>query len=167
MHNYPPASAFKLKMENWVTLNRKVFKKLDINLSDHVLEKLAKAEGTVIHVLLHHILMKTKEHKDCENRLQMSQNASDDVGNDVMTVNITKRVGSSYEIVPQRMILYSLYDNLEQKLEEKDQVIVTLMQKNQHLENLLNLKNLRIEDLQKRLGRISAMPSKESVTLDE
>ena len=154
-------------MENWITLNRKIFSKLDINLSDQVLEKLAKAEGTAIHVLLHRIMLKTKEHKECENRLQMSQNTGDDVGNDIMTVNITKKVGSSYEIVPQRMILYSVYDKLEQKLEEKDQAIVTLLQKNQHLENLLNLKNLRIDDLQKRLSRISAPPSKKSLSFDE
>lgn len=51
------------------------------------------------------------------------------------------------------MILYTLYEKLEQAFNEKDQVIKILQQKNEHLENLLKLKNERIADLEINLKR--------------
>lgn len=51
------------------------------------------------------------------------------------------------------MIFYNLYEKLEQVLEEKAQVIKILQQKNEHLENLLKLKNERIADLEMNLKR--------------
>ncbi|XP_052098471.1 sperm flagellar protein 1-like isoform X5 [Mytilus californianus] len=41
LHNYTPAAATKQKMENWYLLNRRVLRKLDLDLSDDVIRALA------------------------------------------------------------------------------------------------------------------------------
>jgi hypothetical protein len=160
MHNYPAANSYKSKMENWLTLDRKVFPKLGLHFPKQTFEKVVMADGISIHVILYALMMKTKEHKDCESRRKMSQETSDNLGSPVMTVNITKKIGASYEIVPQKMIVYEEYEKLERKVIEREQAFVTLRQKNQHLESLLSLKDLRICDLQKRLAQYTAPVAK-------
>lgn len=72
-----------------------------------------------------------------------------------MTINVQTHNGDQIELVSQKMIIYSLYENLERMLEEKHQVIQILSQKNDHLENLLKLKSERIEDLERQLARLN------------
>lgn len=72
-----------------------------------------------------------------------------------MTINVQIQEGDQIETVPQRMILYTLYENLERMLEEKNQMIQIVSQKNEHLENLLKLKSERIEDLEAQIARFN------------
>lgn len=72
---------------------------------------------------------------------------------EIVTINIEQRIGDRLEVTPKKMILYTLYEKLEQAFNEKDQVIKILQQKNEHLENLLKLKNERIADLEINIKR--------------
>lgn len=72
---------------------------------------------------------------------------------DIMMINIENRIGDQIEITSQKMILYTLYEKLGLMLNEKNQIITILSQKNEHLENLLKLKNQRIEDLEMQLKK--------------
>ncbi|GAA37561.1 Sperm flagellar protein 1 [Clonorchis sinensis] len=58
LHNYPACNSTAAKHENWQLLNWKVFKKLNFELSDDVIDSLVAAKpGTIEKVLL---LLKTK-----------------------------------------------------------------------------------------------------------
>lgn len=53
MHNYPPRNSHSLKLNNWMTLNRKVLKKLRLNLCSNTMEQLANcAPGVIERVLV-------------------------------------------------------------------------------------------------------------------
>lgn len=52
VHNYIPASSVASKRENWCTLNRKVFTKIDMKLSKEIINQLANAQQGVIEKLL-------------------------------------------------------------------------------------------------------------------
>ncbi|XP_019927379.1 sperm flagellar protein 1-like isoform X11 [Crassostrea angulata] len=52
LHNYSPAAATKQKMENWYLLNRRVLRKLDLDLSDEVIRALANCKPKVVEKVL-------------------------------------------------------------------------------------------------------------------
>lgn len=52
LHNYTPAAATKQKMENWYLLNRRVLRRLDLDLSDDVMRALANSKPKVIERVL-------------------------------------------------------------------------------------------------------------------
>ncbi|CAH2059107.1 unnamed protein product, partial [Iphiclides podalirius] len=53
MHNYPPRNSHSLKLNNWLTLNRKVLKRLKLNLCSSTMEQLAhNAPGVIERVLI-------------------------------------------------------------------------------------------------------------------
>lgn len=52
MHNYPPRNSHALKLNNWMTLNRKVLKKLKLTLCANTMEQLANNVAGVIERVL-------------------------------------------------------------------------------------------------------------------
>ncbi|XP_069139639.1 sperm flagellar protein 1-like isoform X8 [Argopecten irradians] len=52
LHNYNPASSTKQKLENWYLLNRRVLKRLGMDLSDDVIRALANRKPHVIERIL-------------------------------------------------------------------------------------------------------------------
>ena len=61
LNNYPEVHSIKQKHYNWNTLNNKVFKKLNINLNENTIQKLANAEKGVIEKVLKKVYNKVKE----------------------------------------------------------------------------------------------------------
>ncbi|XP_052229098.1 sperm flagellar protein 1-like isoform X3 [Dreissena polymorpha] len=51
-HNYTPAASTKQKLENWYLLNRRVLRRLELDLSDDVLRALANGKPKVIERVL-------------------------------------------------------------------------------------------------------------------
>ncbi|XP_076461722.1 sperm flagellar protein 1-like [Babylonia areolata] len=52
LHNYTPAHSTKQKMENWYLLNKRVLRRLDLDLSDDVIRALSNAQGRVVEKVL-------------------------------------------------------------------------------------------------------------------
>ncbi|KAL8558532.1 hypothetical protein ACOMHN_038856 [Nucella lapillus] len=52
LHNYTPAHSTKQKMENWYLLNRRVLRRLDLDLSDDVIRALANTKARVVEKVL-------------------------------------------------------------------------------------------------------------------
>ncbi|XP_045189377.1 sperm flagellar protein 1-like isoform X7 [Mercenaria mercenaria] len=52
VHNYTPAASTKQRLENWYLLNRRVLRRLELDLSDDVLRALANAKPKVIERVL-------------------------------------------------------------------------------------------------------------------
>ncbi|KAL3317947.1 Sperm flagellar protein 1 [Cichlidogyrus casuarinus] len=58
LHNFPVCNSHDLKKKNWFLLNWKVFKKLNFELSDDVIENLSNAKPGVVEKVL--LLLRTK-----------------------------------------------------------------------------------------------------------
>lgn len=157
MHNYPHKNSTALKMENWTTLNRKVLQKLGFGQTNDALYQLAKGMPGAIEQILLQIMCQ------CNSELQMAvselneESSVEDDDTDVLTVQVAKKVGDSIVEVPQKMIIYSLYEKALHTIDEKDRIIGQLGQKITHLENFLKLKTERIENL---CSQLSRKPSK-------
>ncbi|KOB72278.1 putative calponin-like and microtubule-associated protein [Operophtera brumata] len=127
MHNYPPRNSHSLKLNNWMTLNRKVLKKLKLNLCCSTMEQLANcAPGVIERVLV-------MEH--------------------VLVVPVKTRINGVLETVQQKVISYESYLALKEELKDAKDSSELLKQKVEHLDNLLKLKEERIDELQKQLDR--------------
>ena len=58
VHNYPPRNSMNLKLDNWLTLNRKVLKKIGHHKTNDFLLKLAAGAPGYIECLLYEIMCK-------------------------------------------------------------------------------------------------------------
>ena len=61
LHNYCPKNSYSQKLINWETLNNKVLKKLQINLTKKRIDQLCKAEMGAIERLLLEIKQKVEQ----------------------------------------------------------------------------------------------------------
>ncbi|XP_037959240.1 sperm flagellar protein 1-like [Teleopsis dalmanni] len=109
IHNYPSRNSFKLKLINWETMNSKVFTKLQIKLSKLFMEKIAKAEPGSIDILLYEIMLMDKSNPVNEQKAILEEKARRENG-DILVVTVGKKIGKSIMQVPQKMILYSIYE---------------------------------------------------------
>jgi hypothetical protein len=52
LHNYQEANSINKKIDNWNTLNQKVFKKLNINLSKKIIDEVSHSQIGTIEIIL-------------------------------------------------------------------------------------------------------------------
>jgi hypothetical protein len=164
LHNYTSCNGKNGKMKNWNTLNRKVLRKLSVQLNAIEIEKLARAEINFIEEFLFNVMSKVKLVKMSQ-ELQLKGAFDNNNSNiatativgdgtsssDIMTVTLSKRVGDHVEDVPHQMIQYSIYERLMSKYEEQKGEIENLQNKIEDLLFALELKSKTIEDLEQRL----------------
>ncbi|XP_035917584.1 sperm flagellar protein 1-like [Anopheles stephensi] len=58
LHNYTRCNATRNKLDNWQTLNRKVFRRLNIYLDDDMIGELASGSNGMLEVLLYEVMAK-------------------------------------------------------------------------------------------------------------
>ncbi|XP_052892789.1 sperm flagellar protein 1-like [Anopheles moucheti] len=58
LHNYTRCNATRSKRDNWQTLNRKVFHRLNIYLDDEMMNDLASGTNGMLEVLLYEVMAK-------------------------------------------------------------------------------------------------------------
>jgi hypothetical protein len=63
VQNYIPGSSIARKLDNWNTLNRKVFSKIDIKLNKETINRLAQSKSGEVEKLL--LEIRSKIIKDC------------------------------------------------------------------------------------------------------
>ncbi|XP_032523268.2 sperm flagellar protein 1-like [Danaus plexippus] len=162
MHNYPPRNSHSLKLNNWMTLNRKVLKKLRLNLCSNTMEQLANCAPGVIERVLVMVRDKIRRDEDANRSLKESeQNVSsggsyyEACGDEehVLVVPVKMRVNGVLETIQQKVVNYETHLTLKEELKDAKETVETLKQKVEHLDKLLNLKEERIEELQKQLER--------------
>ncbi|KAJ0170745.1 hypothetical protein K1T71_013517 [Dendrolimus kikuchii] len=162
MHNYPPRNSHSLKLNNWMTLNRKVLKKLKLNLCLNTMEQLANCAPGVIERVLVMVREKirrdeelNKSTKDAEQNVSSGGSYYEACGDDehVLVVPLKTRVNGVLETIQQKVVSYDSYQTLKVQLKDATDATEVLKQKVEHLDNLLKLKDERIEELQKQLER--------------
>lgn len=162
MHNYPPRNSHSLKLNNWMTLNKKVLKKLKLGLCCNTMEQLANCTPGVIERVL--VMVRDKIRRDEEANRSAKEEATnissggsyyEACGDEdhVLVVPVKTRINGVLETLQQKVIRYEAY--CSQKVELKDAVEAneTLKRKVEHLENMIKLNEERINELQKQLER--------------
>ncbi|XP_053952882.1 sperm flagellar protein 1 [Anastrepha ludens] len=153
LHNYPPRNNTQLKLNNWETLNFKALGKIGLQQTKNMLHKLAKGIPGAIESLLYDIKMNDRLLKKNDKNDEQEQAWSEN--DDIIVVNVNKKVGDAIVQVPQKMILYSVYEQSVRDLQTKDSYLNAANQKIAHLENLLKLKSERIDELCAQLAKVS------------
>lgn len=153
LHNYPPRNNTELKLNNWETLNFKVLGKIGLQQTKSMLQKLAKGTPGAIESLLYDIKMHDRNAKKSDRIDDQEQAWSEN--DDIIAVNVSKKIGDAIVQVQQKMILYSIYENAISESQAKDSYLKAANQKIAHLENILKLKAERIEELCAQLAKVS------------
>lgn len=78
LHNYSGSNSTQLKFDNWVTLNRKVLRKINVDLGNDTMMKVAQADPKMIERVLYEVMKKSKLRLEVQ--LSESSNMSMDSG---------------------------------------------------------------------------------------
>ncbi|XP_067647243.1 sperm flagellar protein 1-like [Eurosta solidaginis] len=153
LHNYPPRNNTQLKLENWETLNFKALGKIGLQQTKSTMQELAKGTPGAIESLLYDI----KIHDRNARKVQRSEEHEEawSQNDDVIVVNINKKIGDAIVQVPQKMVLYSIYEQTLRDSQGKESYLSAANQKIAHLENILKLKSERIDELCAQLAKLS------------
>lgn len=183
LHNYSPAAATKQKMENWYLLNRRVLRKLDLDLSDDVIRALANTTNPkprVIEKVLMLLRMQIDKFLERQEALVPASKSTGRHSPEKLTSprkynrgeiphshpNRSTYLGDGkqplYEpklfIVPSsENVPRSILEEKEMENLAKNETIKILNSKIRRLEQLLHLKEIRIEDLQTQLSQVQGM----------
>ncbi|CAH2321649.1 sperm flagellar 1 [Pelobates cultripes] len=180
MHNYIPANSTQQKLSNWGILNRKVFSKLNFHVPEDIVRRLISNAPGVIESVLYSLRQKINEKLQENSQRQRgttqvkeseyySTKTGQPTGPDALlspthskafpgytdqSQNHTKRVDGrlhQYTHVEPRVRL--LLEEKEQELMALQETVQILQMKVQRLEHLVQLKDLRIEDLTRHLNK--------------
>ncbi|XP_058535558.1 sperm flagellar protein 1 [Ochotona princeps] len=171
MHNYVPANSLQQKLSNWGHLNRKVLHKLNFSVPDDVMRKIAQCAPGVVELVLIPLRQRLEERQ--RRRKQGSgslQELAPQDGSSYMDVGLSQKAQRESVADPQGGAQLrgtqppgqgqALQSNpnfvlqiaeKEQELLASQETVQVLQMKVRRLEHLLQLKNVRIEDLSRRL----------------
>ncbi|XP_020336959.1 sperm flagellar protein 1 isoform X1 [Oncorhynchus kisutch] len=169
LHNYTPANSIQQKLSNWGTLNRKVFSKLNFHIPEETVKRIVVSTAGVIEP----VLCSLRERID-----DKRQQCTEDTLLDVEYYNNRNREKPLTEPPPKKeerahvhqhtdktsTVLGSQVDpTIRLVLEEKEQALLALQEtveilqiKVNRLEHLVQLKDMRLEDLTRHLERYKA-----------
>ncbi|XP_056327296.1 sperm flagellar protein 1 [Danio aesculapii] len=177
LHNYTPAHSTQQKQSNWITLNRRVFSKLNFHIPEDIVKKIVVSTPGHIEPALCSLREKIEEKKagkqpDSAQDLEYysTSDAQQRSGNHVMVIEPTHSNPATVKKTDKVRAAATIGPNVDPAvrllLEEKEQAILALQEtvsilqiKVNRLEHLVHLKDLRIEDLTKHLERHKARNS--------
>ncbi|EZA58656.1 hypothetical protein DMN91_008631 [Ooceraea biroi] len=148
VHNYVAGNSITKKVDNWCTLNRKVLSKIDMKLGKEVINQLANSQPGVIEKVLADLRAKIMKDSIAD-RDSLYSSHEGGKGETVKSM-------LSLDEVENKTVPRHVFIRLKQELQEKNDEIATLQQKILHLENIMRLKNQRIDDLTAQIMRPSS-----------
>lgn len=183
IHNYIPANSTQQKLCNWATLNRKVFPKLNFHIPDDIIRKLIANTPGVIEPVLYTLRQKINEGLQDKNQREnnahqvkaceyfSTQTGQPTYGSTAITLptygrtfphvgpmdqahNHPKRTdGNSHPYAHLESSVRLLLEEKDLEMLALQETVQILQMKVQRLEHLVQLKDLRIEDLTKHLNK--------------
>ncbi|XP_053429884.1 sperm flagellar protein 1 isoform X2 [Nycticebus coucang] len=176
MHNYVPANSLQQKLSNWSHLNRKVLNKLNFSVPEDVMRKIAQCAPGVVELVLIPLRQRLEERQKRRKQASGSlQELAPQDGSGYMDVGLSQKARGEGALDPQgggqlrggrppapRPPAYSQalqgdpnfvlqIAEKEQELLASQETVQVLQMKVRRLEHLLQLKNVRIDDLSRRL----------------
>lgn len=183
MHNYVPANSLQQKLSNWSHLNRKVLNKLNISVPDDVMRKIAQCVPGVVELVLIPLRQRLEERQKRRKQGAGSlQELAPQDSSGYMDVGLSQKTQGEGALDPhgggqirggQQLVARPPgYNQAQQsnpsfvlQIAEKEQELLAsqetvqvLQMKVRRLEHLLQLKNVRIEDLSRRLQQAERKP---------
>uniref|UniRef100_A0A8C6Y133 Sperm flagellar protein 1 n=1 Tax=Naja naja TaxID=35670 RepID=A0A8C6Y133_NAJNA len=154
MHNYAPANSTQQKLSNWGHLNRKVLSKLNFSIPEDIVRKIAQCTPGVVELVLIPLRQKIEEKQ--KHAKVCSSSSSDSDSDRGMTEPFSTCRGlkgqTGYPVPLQTDANLRLHlAEREQALLASQETVQILQMKIRRLEHLLHLKNVRIDDLSRRL----------------
>ncbi|XP_069833247.1 sperm flagellar protein 1 [Dendropsophus ebraccatus] len=164
MHNYVPANSTQQKLSNWTILNRKVLNKLNFSVPDDVIRKIVQCSPGVVELVLTSLRQKIHERQQQIQSEQEATSPRSELHNHTDTGYSTNQKSNGTDKgdtarAPQGYAQAAHPDSsLRMQLAEKERVLMVsqetvqiLQAKLRRMEQLLHLKNVRIDDLSRRL----------------
>ncbi|KAM7327300.1 hypothetical protein ACRRTK_013667 [Alexandromys fortis] len=175
MHNYVPANSLQQKLSNWGHLNRKVLNKLNFSVPDDVMRKIAQCSPGVVELVLIPLRQRLEE-RQRRQKLgagSLQELASQDVSG-YMDMGLSQKTlgdgapalggeqlrggrppaprppGYNQALQGDPSFVLQIAEK-EQELLASQETVQVLQMKVKRLEHLLQLKNVRIDDLSRRL----------------
>lgn len=155
LHNYTPANNLEQKMANWGTLNTKVFSRFGLNVPENITHNICTCKPGYVEVLLHNLRYKITEHvaKTEKPKFYVNPGTKTPRTNTVMGTN---RVVKSHSGGPNNASQYIPRIDYEEKVQEcleQAEALEVLQAKIRRLEHLLQLKDIRIQELSEKLDK--------------
>ncbi|KAH0513937.1 Sperm flagellar protein 1 [Microtus ochrogaster] len=175
MHNYVPANSLQQKLSNWGHLNRKVLNKLNFSVPDDVMRKIAQCSPGVVELVLIPLRQRLEE-RQRRQKLgagSLQELASQDVSG-YMDMGLSQKTlgdgapalggeqlrggrppaprppGYNQALQGDPSFVLQIAEK-EQEMLASQETVQVLQMKVKRLEHLLQLKNVRIDDLSRRL----------------
>ncbi|XP_074141602.1 sperm flagellar protein 1 isoform X3 [Sminthopsis crassicaudata] len=174
MHNYVPANSVQQKVNNWIHLNRKVLHKLNFSVPEDVIQKIAQCSPGVVELVLIPLRQRLEEKKQKVQGVGSSQELGLQEGSNYMDVGFSQKPRGDGSTEPRKAgqlrgakysqalqgepsFLVQIAEK-EQELLASQETVQVLQMKVRRLEHLLQLKNVRIDDLSRRLQQAQRKP---------
>nr|CAI5846720.1 unnamed protein product [Callosobruchus analis] len=153
LHNYSPKNSLSQKIVNWELLNKKVLTKLKINLGPQEIENLAKGTPGAIERLLNSIKSKVDIRRDSGDSGESSRvyYIENDNAFSSKEAVVPIKIQNGDKTVDRKVVSSEVFERMERDIAEKNEEIVALQTKVEHLENMLSIKEERIKDLTNQL----------------
>ncbi|ESN99280.1 hypothetical protein HELRODRAFT_162799 [Helobdella robusta] len=161
LHNYPSALGVNNKMTNWKILNRKVFRKLKFEISEDVIRSVVTCQPNSIQQFLLLLRCKIESLLNSSDMPEADQQHNQDqfvalngikvdteIESSLMPESTSKQEAQMRGVNHMEIIssLQKLLISKEIDLVSKEETIDILRAKVKKLENLLDLKDIRIND---------------------
>ncbi|XP_054553513.1 sperm flagellar protein 1 isoform X2 [Talpa occidentalis] len=177
MHNYVPANSLQQKLSNWGHLNRKVLNKLNFSVPEDVMRKIAQCAPGVVELVLIPLRQRLEERQQRRRKQGTGslQELAPQDGTGYMDVGLSQKVAGEGVLDPKEggqlrgvrlpaphpprysqalqgdpSFVLQIAEK-EQELLASQETVQVLQMKVRRLEHLLQLKNVRIDDLSRRL----------------
>ncbi|KAM7052495.1 sperm flagellar protein 1 [Acridotheres tristis] len=162
LHSFVPTSSTAQKVANWGHLNRKVLSKLNLRLPEEMIQQLVQSRPgmaeQLLQLLREKIQEKQRQRKPPAEPAALEEGGYLDTGHPKVRSDLGNQEGAAREVPAQPG---AVLGDMRQQLEEREQAlqlardtIQILQAKVGRLEQLLLLKNLRIDDLSRQLQQL-------------
>uniref|UniRef100_A0A8C3SPB3 Sperm flagellar protein 1 n=1 Tax=Chelydra serpentina TaxID=8475 RepID=A0A8C3SPB3_CHESE len=168
MHNYVPANSTQQKLSNWGHLNRKVLNKLNFSIPEDMIRKIVQCTPGMVELVLLPLRQKIEEKQN--RALPGGRELRPQPGDPCVLPHSSKRgagrsdpvcaplhvpqpQGSAQALPGDTSFRIQLAER-EQTLLACQETVQILQMKVRRLEHLLQLKNVRIDDLTRRLQQV-------------
>ncbi|CAD5125584.1 unnamed protein product [Dimorphilus gyrociliatus] len=159
LHNYTPANGTRTKESNWTVLNRKVLSRLKIQVDPDLIRQIAQCKARAAESFL--LCLKRRVEATMAEygpnfsvytKLKAEPTTKGKKAHN--NYNVSNNTNNQFEMEPksfEREIPKQQLIDKEEEIRRRDETIKVLQAKVNKLEQLLQLKELRIEDLTTRL----------------
>jgi hypothetical protein len=158
MHNYTAANSLQQKKANWGTLNKKVLSPFGLDLPDVIISGLSNGKPGLVEVLLYNLRLKIDEELDLQEKVQEQQIngtrqssvswlSRTSKGNASVLLSSRSNPSTKGPVHLGKDVSRLDYEEVKQQCLEQREYIEVLHAKIRRLEHVLQLKDIRINEL--------------------